>query len=108
MAAGELPRLRAVARTLKELGYSDFFLRMAKRLLEVTDDALVKAYLEGTVGSTGVVVGSLLPEYEKRKADMEAWLGDPGASPRTRVFARQQVVRLTRQIELHAEEDWDE
>jgi hypothetical protein len=108
IASGELVKLRSVARILNNLGYSDFFLSMAARLLEATDDTLVEAYLRSTVGSIGAKWGSLVPIFEKRKADFEAWITNPQSSLRAKAFARKQVLYLSKQIELNSKEDeWD-
>ncbi len=108
IASGEPVKLRAVARVLNSLGYSDFFLVVAEKLLDTTDDQLIEGYLSSTVGSTGTVSGSFIPVYEKRKSDFEAWLSNPQASLRAKAFAKKQVLYLSKQIELNSkEDDWD-
>ncbi|APV43843.1 DNA phosphorothioation-dependent restriction protein DptG [Dehalogenimonas formicexedens] len=109
IASGEQGKLHAVARALREMGYSDFFLMMANKLLNVTDDKAIEACLVSTVASFEVVCGSFVPLYEKRKADFAAWLANPQASLQAKAFARKQISYLSRQIELHAKEDaWDD
>lgn len=98
-------KLRAVARVLEQIGYGEYFLKKAIELLQVTGDDVVAAHLSDTVGTTGVVSGSMAPLFEARKADFEAWLHDSKVPIAAKVFAKRQIEILTRQAKLHAEED---
>jgi len=108
LESGDITKLRAVARVLKEMGYSQYFLEMAKKLVNRTDDELVLSHLAGTVGSTGVVTGSLKTVWQARVGDFEKWLADPDISVRANVFAKRLVESLRRSIELDEEDDWEE
>lgn len=107
LESGEITKLRSVARVLNEMGYSQYFLEMARKLLDKTDDELAQAYLQSTVGSTGVVSGSLKPIWQARRADFEKWLKDPDLSITARLFARQQIEYLLKSEELHGGENWE-
>ncbi|MBA7680026.1 hypothetical protein ES703_88333 [subsurface metagenome] len=108
LESGDATKLRAVARVLKEMGYSQYFLRMAKNLLDKTDDELVQAYLANTFRSTGVVSGSLKTVWQARIEDLGKWLADPDISVRANVFAKRLVESLQRSTELDEEEDWED
>lgn len=104
----EISKLRTVARVLKSLGYSAYFLAVAKQLISLTSDDEVLAHVRGTVGSTGVVSGSMIPLFESRKADFQQWLDDPQTPLACKAFARHQVDYMARQKELHENEDWSD
>ena len=108
LESGDVTKFRAVARVLKEMGYSQYFLEMAKKLLDETDDELVQSSLATTVGSTGVVTGSLKTVWQARIEDFERWLADPDISIRANVFAKRLVESLQRSVELDEEEDWED
>ena len=103
-----ITKLRAVARVLKEMGYSRYFLEMAKKLVDRTDDELVLSHLADTVGSTGLVSGSLTTVWQARVGHLEKWLADPDISVRANVFAKRLVESLQRSMELDEEDDWDD
>lgn len=108
LESSEIKKLQSVARVLNEMEYSQYFLEMARKLLDKTDDELVQAYLRSTVGSTGVVIGSLKPVWRARRADFAEWLEAPGVSIAASLFAKQQIEYLRKSEELHGEEDWEE
>lgn len=108
VSSEDVAKLRAVARTIKETGYCECFLQVAKTLLSKTDDELVEAYLNEAIGTTGIVAGSLNPVYQERKAALEAWLTDPEVSLRAKAFARRHVDWFASQLELVTSEDWDD
>jgi len=108
LESGEIKKLQSVARVLSEMGYSQYFLETARKLVDKTDDELVQAYLRNTVGSTGVVSGSLKPIWQRRRVDFEKWLEDPSLSITASLFAKQQIEYLRESEELHNEEDREE
>lgn len=107
LESGEIAKLRAVARVLNEMRYTQYFLEMARKLLGKTDDELVQACLRSTVGSTGVVWGSLKPVWQARRADFEKWLKDPSLTIAASLFAKERIEDFRRSEELDGEEDWE-
>jgi len=105
LESGDVIKLRAVARVLKEMGYSQYFLEMAKKLVDRTDDELVLSYLGSAVGSTGVVSGSLKTVWQARIVDFEKWLADPDISVRANVFAKRLIDSLRSNVEIDEEDD---
>ena len=108
LESGEIKKIQSVAQVLNEMGYSQYFLEMARELLGKTDDELVQAYLRSTVGSTGIVSDSLKPVWQARRADFEKWLEDPSLSIAASLFAKQQIEYLLKSEKLDDEEDWQE
>lgn len=108
LESDDITKLRSVAQILNEMGYSEYFLEMARKLLDKTDDELVQAYLQSAVGSTGVVSGSMKPIWQARRVDFEKWLEDPSLSITASIFAKHQIEYLRKSEELHGEEDWED
>ena len=64
--------------------------------------------MAGTVGSTGVVTGSLKTVWQARIEDLYKWLADPEISVRASVFAKSVVGSLLKMVELEEEDDWED
>lgn len=105
LASNEVTKLRTVAHVLREMGYSAYFLEMALRLLEKTDDEIVEASLTSAIWTTGTVSGSLVTVWEKRLKDLEKWLADSTISLRARQFAKRLITDLKKNIELEEDDD---
>ena len=105
IASNEVMKLRTVARVLHEMEYSEYFLEMALRLLEKTDDERVESSLANTMWKTGTISGSFVTVWEKRIKDLEKWLADSTISLRARQFAKRLITDLNKGIELEEDND---
>ncbi|GAI87728.1 unnamed protein product, partial [marine sediment metagenome] len=96
------------ARVLRGMGYNSYFLKMATKLLNKTDDDLIQSYLANTVMSIEVMTGSIKTVWETRVKDIQQLIAAPGVSVRVTVFANRLIGSLTRRAELEEEEIWDD